>query len=87
MAYHALILIEDAHTKFEMNEEAALYQSKAEQLKSIYTKTFYNDETGILAGWKSADGKLQAITGLVFVNAVAICYDLIEDIPCQFNYG
>ncbi len=77
LAYHALILLEDAHTKFEMHSEAALYKSKAEQLKSIYTKTFYNEATGILAGWKSADGKLHDYW-FVFVNAVAICYDLVE---------
>lgn len=78
LAYYALILLEKAHTKFDMHNEAALYQSKAELLKSVYTKTFYNDATGILAGWKSADGKLHDYW-FVFVNAVAICYDLIED--------
>lgn len=77
LAYHALILLQQTHAKFEMNDEAALYKSKAEQLKKIYTKTFYNNETGILAGWKSADGKLHDYW-FVFVNTVAICYDLIE---------
>ena len=77
LGYHALILLQQAHAKFEMDQEAALYQSKAEQLKSIYTKTFYNNETEILAGWKSADGKLHDYW-FVFVNAVAICYGLIE---------
>ncbi len=77
LAYHALILLQQAHEKFDMHDEAKLYQSKADQLKNIYTKTFYNNATGILAGWKSADGKLHDYW-FVFVNAVAICYDLIE---------
>ncbi|MBV9961971.1 MAG: hypothetical protein JO072_06950 [Parafilimonas sp.] len=77
LAYYALTLLEQAHAKFDMHDEAALYKSKADQLKNIYTKTFYNDATGILAGWKSTDGKLHDYW-FVFVNAVAICYDLVE---------
>lgn len=77
LAYHALILLQQVHTKFDMHGEAKLYQSKAEQLKNMYTKTFYNDATGIIAGWKSTDGRLHDYW-FVFVNAVAICYDLIE---------
>jgi hypothetical protein len=77
LAYHALILLEEAHSKFDMHDEAEVYKSKTAQLKDVYTKTFYNEATGILAGWKSADGKLHDYW-FVFVNAVAICYDLIE---------
>ena len=77
LAYHALKLLQQTHEKFGMKEAATLYKLKADQLKNIYTKTFYNDATGILAGWKSADGRLHDYW-FVFVNAVAICYDLIE---------
>ncbi len=77
LAYHALILLQQTYSKFAMDDAAVLYQSKAAQLKNIYTKTFYNDDTGILAGWKSADGKLHDYW-FVFVNTVAISYGLVE---------
>ena len=43
----------------------------------IDDKTFYNPETGVLAGWKSADGQLHDYY-FTFVNGIAISYDLIE---------
>ena len=39
-------------------DDAQLYASRAEKLRSVYFDTFYNPATGVLAGWKSADGKL-----------------------------
>lgn len=78
LAYRALILLEQAHRQFQMNDEAKLYQSKAARLKDIYTRTFYNEATGVLAGWKSADGKLHDYW-FTFVNAIAISFGLIEN--------
>lgn len=78
LAYRALILLDLAHQQFEMNGEAKLYRSKAALLKENYTRTFYNEATGVLAGWKSADGKLHDYW-FTFVNAVAISYGLIEN--------
>ena len=37
-------------------EDAARYRTAADRLHSVYFKTFYNPATGVLAGWKSADG-------------------------------
>jgi hypothetical protein len=39
---------------------------------------FLNPETGILAGWRSADGKLHDYW-FTFVNGVAITYGLVDD--------
>ncbi|HEY2722868.1 MAG TPA: hypothetical protein VGI82_14140 [Chitinophagaceae bacterium] len=78
LAYRALILLEQVHSKFGMDEEAKLYGMRAKKMKDIYATTFYNTSTGILAGWKSADGKLHDYW-FTFVNAVAICYDLIDE--------
>jgi Bacterial alpha-L-rhamnosidase 6 hairpin glycosidase domain len=79
LAYHALILLEKANNKFGSATETIIFKEKAEKLKDIYTKTFYNNETGILAGWKSADGKLHDYY-FTFVNGVAISYGLIEPV-------
>ena len=41
-------------------------------------KTFYNPATGVLAGWKSADGQLHDYYFL-FVNGIAIHYGLVPE--------
>lgn len=56
--------------------DAQRYQSRADQVKEVYYKTFYNPETGVLAGWKSADGKLHDYYFL-FVNGAAVTYGLV----------
>ena len=78
LAYHALQLLGMATANCGMNEEAGYFTEKANQLKAIYTTTFYNSSTGVLAGWKSADGELHDYY-FTFVNGVAISYGLIED--------
>jgi hypothetical protein len=78
LAYKALMLFEEANSKYGIDSEADFYKAKAEKLKSVYTSTFFNPDTGILAGWKSADGKLHDYY-FVFVNTVAISYGLIDD--------
>jgi len=51
------------------------YNGRAERLKIICSSTFYNPAKGVLAGWKSADGKLHDYYSL-FVNGVAVTYGL-----------
>jgi hypothetical protein len=77
LAYRALVLLEEVNTALGKTEEAAFFHSKAAQLKRIYSSTFYNPDTGVLAGWKSADGMLHDYY-FTFVSGVAICYDLLE---------
>jgi hypothetical protein len=57
-------------------EDAARYHNAAERLRGVYLKTFYNPATGVLAGWKSADGQLHDYYFL-FVNGIAIHYGLV----------
>ena len=52
------------------------YLNNAEKIKSVYFSTFYNPETGVLAGWKSADGQLHDYY-FTFVNSIAVSYDLL----------
>ena len=58
-------------------EDAARYRAAADKLRHAYYKTFYNPATGILAGWRSADGELHDYWFLL-VNGAAIHYGLIE---------
>lgn len=58
------------------SHDAKVYQERAEKLKANYYRTFYNPETGVLAGWKSEDGKLHDYYFL-FVNGVATTYGLL----------
>jgi len=60
------------------NEDAVSYKLLASKLKSIYFKTFYNPETGVLAGWKSRDGKLHDYYFLM-VNSMAVYYNLVPE--------
>jgi hypothetical protein len=63
-------------------EDARRYTHRAEMLKAAYFKTFYNPATGVLAGWKSADGKLHDYYFL-FVSGVAVTYGVVT--PEQGN--
>jgi hypothetical protein len=47
-------------------------------MKGVYFKNFYNPATGILAGWKSKDGKLHDYYFLM-VNSMAVYYDLVPE--------
>lgn len=58
-------------------EDARLYTERADKLKAVYLDTFYNPATGVLAGWKSADGSLHDYYFL-FVNGAAVTYGLVS---------
>ena len=56
--------------------DAKIYRNRAEKIKAIYYRTFYDPATGVLAGWKSADGQLHDYYFL-FVNGMAVTYGLV----------
>lgn len=76
LAYHALLGMAAMAKRAGHSEEARFYASRAQKLRSAYYKTFYDPATGVLAGWKSSDGKLHDYY-FTFVNGVAITYGLI----------
>jgi len=76
LAYHALIEMVDLARQAHQPTDAQLYSSRAEKLRSVYLQTFFNPETGLIAGWKSADGKLHDYY-FSFVNGAAIVYGLV----------
>jgi hypothetical protein len=78
LAYKAFQGMEALARQAGLPADAQLYRHRAEMLKAVYYPTFYNPETGVLAGWKSADGKLHDYYFL-FVSGVAVTYGLVSD--------
>jgi hypothetical protein len=76
LAYRALLGMASMSRLANMTEDSRLYDSRAETLRSIYFDTFYNPQTGVLGGWRSADGYLHDYY-FTFVNSVAITCGLI----------
>jgi hypothetical protein len=76
LAYHALLGMTDMARRANRPEDAQLYASRAEKLRAVYFDTFYNPTTGVLAGWRSADGKRHDYY-FTFVNGAAITYGLV----------
>jgi hypothetical protein len=76
LAYRALRGMETLAQQTSHAADSARYRAAAEKLKSVYFNTFYNPATGVLAGWKSADGQLHDYYFL-FVSGIAIHCGLI----------
>ena len=53
-----------------------VFDAAADKLRSAYLPTLLNRQTGVLAGWKSADGQLHDYY-FTFVNAMAITFGLV----------
>jgi hypothetical protein len=56
--------------------DATKYQAAATKLRKIFYKRFYDPKTGVLGGWRSADGQLHDYYFL-WVNGIAIHYGLV----------
>jgi hypothetical protein len=78
LAYKAFLNMAELARLAGHADDARTYSTRARKLKSVYYKTFYNPATGVLAGWKSADGKLHDYYFL-FVNGVAVTYGLVDN--------
>jgi Bacterial alpha-L-rhamnosidase 6 hairpin glycosidase domain len=76
LAYRALLGMAQLAQQSGHSNDRARYQAAADKLKAIYFKTFYDPKTGVLAGWRSADGQLHDYYFL-WVNGIAIHYGLV----------
>jgi Bacterial alpha-L-rhamnosidase 6 hairpin glycosidase domain len=76
LAYRALLGMEKLARRANHAGDSARYRAAADKLKAAYFKTFYDPATGILAGWRSADGQLHDYYFL-WVNGIAIHYGLV----------
>jgi hypothetical protein len=76
LAYRALGCMKHMARQLGKKEDAARYQAAAEKLQAAYFKTFYDPATGVIGGWRSADGELHDYYFL-WVNGIAIHYGLV----------
>lgn len=76
LAYRALGDIAMMAEKLGNAADVARYRAAAEKLRRAYYRRFYDPATGVLAGWRSADGHLHDYYFL-FVNGIAIHYGLV----------
>ncbi len=78
LTYEALNQISTIAESLDLKEEASHYKQLAVKLKAQYFKTFFNPKTGVLAGWRSKDGKLHDYY-FVATNSLAIYFNLVSD--------
>lgn len=78
LTYDALNLMVMVAEMTGRNDDAEYFRQLSEKLKKAYFKTFYNPATGVLAGWKSKDGKLHDYYFLM-VNSMAVYYGLVPE--------
>lgn len=77
LAYRACILLSEVAGQLNKTEDKRYFNDFAKKLKRNYYSRFYNPDTGVLGGWRSADGELHDYY-FTFINSIAICYDLID---------
>lgn len=76
LAYRAVMQLAEVAALIGETEDQKSFSAFGDRLKAAYFNHFYNTETGVLAGWRSADGQLHDYY-FTFVNAVAACYGLL----------
>ncbi len=76
LAYRALLGMAQLAKQTGHPDDQARYQAAADKIKAVYFHTFYDPQTGVLAGWRSSDGQLHDYYFL-WVNGIAIHYGLI----------
>ncbi|PST82706.1 hypothetical protein C7T94_08605 [Pedobacter yulinensis] len=78
LAYRALYLLSAVSHQLDDRPGAERYRKLAQKLKGAYYKAFFNQGTGLLAGWRSEDGKLHDYA-FTFVNSIAVTYGLLSN--------
>jgi hypothetical protein len=76
LAYRALGGMRRMAEGLGRGADARRYGEAARRLHDAYFAAFLNPATGILAGWRSADGQLHDY-GFLFVNSIAVLYGLV----------
>ena len=74
--YRAFLCMADVEALAARPAQAKRYRDDAERIKAVYFKTFFNPATGVLAGWRSPDGKLHDYM-FPWVNGFAIYQGLV----------
>jgi hypothetical protein len=78
LAYRAAMMFAELARELKHDDDAAFFAEKAAKLRAAYTRTFLNPATGVLAGWKSKDGRLHDYW-FTYVQGIAITYGLLDN--------
>jgi hypothetical protein len=76
LQYRAYCCLADLERRLGATGKAKEYQQRARMIRRSYYDTFYNPATGVLAGWRSKDGKLHDYY-FTFVNGIATAYGIV----------
>ena len=76
LAYRALGDMAMMAKKLGKKTDQVRCETAAKKLRDVFYQRFYDPETGVLGGWRSADGQLHDYYFL-FVNGIAIHYGLV----------
>ena len=76
LAYRALRGMEALARQSNHPDDQVRFKEAADKLSAAYFKTFQDPATGVLAGWRSADGQLHDYF-FPWVNGIAIHYGLV----------
>ena len=76
LAWRAFRCMTDLENRLGDQTKAQRYAERAEKIHAVYYRTFYNPETGVLAGWRATDGSF-GDRYFLFANGIAIAYGLV----------
>ena len=77
LAFRAASQFAEIARKLGHRDDAEFFAGRAAKLRQVYVPTFLNPATGVLAGWRSADGQLHDYW-FTFISGVAITYGLVD---------
>ena len=77
LAYRACVLFSKVATQLGHKEDGQAYAAKAQRLRAAYLPAFLDPKTGVLAGWRSADGKLHDYW-FTFVSGAAVACGVVD---------
>ena len=78
LTYRAATMFAELARRLKHPDDAQFFTDKAAKLRAAYAPTFLNPATGVLAGWKSADGQLHDYW-FTYVQGMAVTFGLLED--------
>jgi hypothetical protein len=78
LAYRACRMFAALAKELKHSDNAQYFSAKADKLRAAYAPAFLNPATGVLAGWRSADGQLHDYW-FTFVQGAAISCGLLDD--------
>ncbi len=78
LAYRGATMFAELARKLNHADDAKFFSDRAAKLCAAYAPTLLNPATGVLAGWRSADGQLHDYW-FTYVQGMAITFGLLDD--------